>query len=89
VTPTVYVPVVAPAVPSVIVAVVDPFTAGVTDAKLKLHVMFTFDGLHPSVTAELNPFNDVTTTVVVVLFPATVEVDAGFTPMLKSFTVIE
>ena len=47
----------------------------------------TFDGVQASVTAELNPFNDVTVTVVVVLFPATVEVDAGFTPMLKLFTV--
>jgi hypothetical protein len=49
--------------------------------------MFTLLGAQVSVTVELNPFNDVTTTVVVVLFPATVEVDAGFTLMLKLFTV--
>ena len=49
--------------------------------------MFTLDGVQPNVTAELNPFKDVTVTVVVVLFPATVEVDAGFTLMLKLFTV--
>ena len=54
---------------------------------MKLQVILTFDGVQASVTAELNPFNDVTVTVVVVLFPATVEVDAGFTPMLKLFTV--
>jgi hypothetical protein len=48
--------------------------------------MFTLLGVQVKATAELNPFNDVTVTPVVVLFPATVVVDAGLTPMLKLFT---
>jgi hypothetical protein len=49
--------------------------------------MFTLLGLQVSATAELNPFNDPTFTVVVVGFPATVVVDPGLTPILKLFTV--
>jgi hypothetical protein len=49
--------------------------------------MFILLGLQVSTTAELNPFNDPTFTVVVVGFPATVVVDPGLTPILKLFTV--
>jgi hypothetical protein len=48
--------------------------------------MFTLLGEHESVTAELNVLMEVTFTVVVVEFPATVVVDVGLTPILKSFT---
>jgi hypothetical protein len=44
-------------------------------------------GLHVSATAELNPFNEFTLTVVTVEFPATVVVDTGFTLIPKLLTV--
>jgi hypothetical protein len=48
----------------------------------------TFEEEQESDTVELNPFNDVTVTVVVVLFPTTVVVDAGLRLILKLLTAI-
>jgi hypothetical protein len=65
-----------------------PFAAGVTDVGTTLQVTVAFTGAiaQESDTAALNPFNDATVIVDVVLLPAAVFADTGVALKAKSFT---
>jgi hypothetical protein len=66
-----------------------PFAAGVSDEAVSPQVTVGFTGVMAQVnpTAKLNPPNDVTVIVEVVVFPAAVVAEAGEADKLKSFNV--